>query len=292
MFTAETVWKDRVHKLVPDLKIEQLEINQEGLINDIVIVNRGIVFRFAKSEESARILELEMRTLDLIRPRVSLEVPTPFYEDAGVVAYPFIPGQPLLLENVLDLDSESRQSLAAHIGKFLYELHTVQPSDSMSPLPATRAYVKREDWLEFQKRFQAKAYPLLQQHQVHWIERLFDQALENPEFFNYAPALIHGDFAPYHILYSPQENRVSGVIDFGMAGVGDPAADFGILISIYGEHFILEMQRAYPGLESCMSRARFYAQSIELEWVLRGLESGETFWFGAHLGGARDIRQQ
>ncbi|MFZ4658307.1 MAG: hypothetical protein ACOYNY_14925 [Caldilineaceae bacterium] len=32
-----------------------------------------------------------------------------------------------------------------------------------------------------------------------------------------------------------------------------------------------------------------YAQSIELQWVLLGLETGKSFWFTAHIGGARDV---
>jgi aminoglycoside 2''-phosphotransferase len=151
--------------------------------------------------------------------------------------------------------------------------------------------VTRQDWVDFKGQFQEKAYPLLQSHQVHWLERFFASALDNSQFFNYTPTLIHGDLAPYHVLWSPAEKCLKGVIDFGMAGLGDPASDFGILISIYGEHFVVSMGAAYPGLEQLLQRARFYAQSIELEWVYRGLESGEKFWFTAHLGGARDIHQ-
>jgi hypothetical protein len=71
--------------------------------------------------------------------------------------------------------------------------------------------------------------------------------------------------------------------------VGDPALDLGNLITTFGERFVAKMAVAYPGLEQFLPRARFYAQSIELGWVLNGLESGETFWFTAHLGGARDL---
>ena len=49
------------------------------------------------------------------------------------------------------------------------------------------------------------------------------------------------------------------------------------------------MKTSYPNLEVFLPRARFYAQSIELQWVLLGIETGETFWFTAHLGGARDV---
>lgn len=50
------------------------------------------------------------------------------------------------------------------------------------------------------------------------------------------------------------------------------------------------VQALMPGLEIVLlPRACFYAQAIELSWCLLGLETGEAFWFTAHLGGARDI---
>jgi aminoglycoside 2''-phosphotransferase len=79
------------------------------------------------------------------------------------------------------------------------------------------------------------------------------------------------------------------VIDFGVAGIGDPALDVGSLITAYGERFVAKMIKTYPDLGKQTSRARFYAQAIELEWVLLGLETGEMFWFTAHLGEARDV---
>ena len=286
-----TTWTKQVQAVMPDLKIEHLELNQEGLINDVVIANHSLVFRFSKSEEYAAILDHEARILELLGPRLSLAVPVPSYQGNGVMVYPLLEGQPLLFEDVLDMDAQSRQDLAAQLGEFLYGLHTISTSGLSASLPQTRAWVLRQDWVDFKAQFQEKAYPLLQSHQIHWIERFFAAALDDPQFFSYTPAIIHGDLAPYHVLWSPAEKRLRGVIDFGMAGLGDPASDFGILISIYGESFVSLMGTAYPGLEQLMPRARFYAQTIELEWVYRGLDSGEKFWFTAHLGGARDIRQ-
>jgi aminoglycoside 2''-phosphotransferase len=135
-----------------------------------------------------------------------------------------------------------------------------------------------------------KVYPLLLPYQVNWADALFARALEDTAFFGYEPALIHGDLAPYHLLFDPAKGELSGVLDFGVAGLGDAALDIGGLISIYGESLVAHMQRSYPGLQTFLPRARFYAQSIELQWVLLGLETGESFWFTAHLAGARDIR--
>ena len=85
------------------------------------------------------------------------------------------------------------------------------------------------------------------------------------------------------------KHKITGLIDFGVAGIGDPASDLGSLISSYGESFVTEIQATYPHLDTLLPRARFYAQSIELQWVLLGIETGEAFWFTAHVGGARDI---
>jgi aminoglycoside 2''-phosphotransferase len=66
MSNTETMWVDRIHALMPDLRIERLEVNQEGLVNDVVIVNQELVFRFAKTASHAKILELEERILNLL----------------------------------------------------------------------------------------------------------------------------------------------------------------------------------------------------------------------------------
>ena len=279
----------RVQAIMPDLEIEQFVRDQEGLINDVLIVNKKLVFRFAKTEKYARILDIEMKILDLIRPRIGISVPTPVYRSSDCVVYPLLGGQPLSRKLVLGYDDNTQNYIAGQLGRFLFKLHTTKISQVDWELPSTRAPVKRQNWLDIQQRVKDKIYPLLQQYQVQWAEDLFNGVLENPESAEYKPALIHGDLASYHILFDPQGGKINGVIDFGMAGMGDAASDIGNLISIYGESFVHKMGEAYPNLETYLPRARFYAQLLELEWVLLGLETGETFWFTAHLGGARDI---
>ena len=62
-----------------------------------------------------------------------------------------------------------------------------------------------------------------------------------------------------------------------------------IMPGLLVESFVRRMRQTYPQMDKYLPRARFYAQLLELEWVLRGLESGDTFWFTGHLGNARDI---
>ena len=282
--------RQRVQAIMPELEIQHFEINQEGLINDVAIVNKKLVFRFAKTEQYAKILDDEMKILDMIRSRIGMEVPTPIYRSQESVVYPFLEGQPFLRETLLKLESDVQARTADQLGKFLYALHTTENSEVDWDIPPTLAPVTRDKWVDIRQRVKDKIYPLLLKHQIQWAENLFDGILSNPESFNYRPALIHGDLAPYHILFDQNNHKITGVIDFGVAGVGDPASDIGSLITAYGESFVIRMRTSYPNLEVHLPRARFYAQSIELQWVLLGIETRETFWFTAHLGGARDVR--
>ncbi len=68
--------------------------------------------------------------------------------------------------------------------------------------------------------------------------------------FDYEPQLVHGDLAPYHILADKPAARLSGVIDFGVAGLGDPATDLGCLLQAYGESFVRRMRPAYPEMDA------------------------------------------
>jgi aminoglycoside 2''-phosphotransferase len=118
---------------------------------------------------------------------------------------------------------------------------------------------------------------------------VFDSVLGDPRQLEDAPRVVHGDLWPEHVLFDQAAGCLSGIIDFGQAGLGDPAGDLGNLLQVYGETFVRRMLPAYPEAARLLPRARCYSHARELEWVLRGLKSGQSFWFGAHLGNARDL---
>lgn len=286
-------WRQRVQTVVdramPDLDVEQIEVNQDGLINDVAIVNKELVFRFAKNERHAKILENEVRILDLVRQRVEVPLPAPVHLETGCMVYPYLEGQPTLRETVMKLEEGARTEIAAELGAFLHALHTTPISEPYHEVLPTIAPATRERLVNMRDRVREKVYPLLLPHQVQWAEQLYASLLDDEQSIDYEPVLIHGDLAPYHILYNEESRRLAGVIDFGVAGIGDAAQDFGSLLSAYGESFVTQMGGAYANLEELLPRARSRAQVVELEWVLNGIETGETFWFTAHLGGARDM---
>jgi aminoglycoside 2''-phosphotransferase len=213
-------------------------------------------------------------------------VPRPFFTSPEIIAYPLITGDPLTKSLLDALDSTTRQAAAGELGRFLHQLHSLPIA---SGLPATRTPVTLSAWQNLEERIRMKVYPLMLPHQRRWAEALFAPVFSDENFFSYSPCLVHGDLAPYHILFDTQAGSVAGVIDFGVAGVGDPATDLAALLQAYGEAFLRGVLQTYPAGHTHLKRARFYAQAIEFQWILLGLESGEKFWFTAHLGGARDI---
>lgn len=79
------------------------------------------------------------------------------------------------------------------------------------------------------------------------------------------------------------------MIDFGSSGLGNPAVDIATVIHTYGESFLSRFENVYPELSSYLKRARFYAETFELQWALSGINSKDITWFLGHLGSAKDI---
>ena len=110
-----------------------------------------------------------------------------------------------------------------------------------------------------------------------WVRRHFAPLLANHAFMDHEPLFMIGDLATYHLLFSRETNMLNGVIDLGAAGIGNPADDFSLIINQYGESFLRRMNRTYSEIRKHIGRARFWAGTLELQWVLqgsRGVEMG------------------
>ena len=277
------IYLRHIHEICPDLSIETIVLNNDGLVNDVVIVNDRLIFRFAKGDYGRQALANETRILSLIRPHITLARPDPFHVSEDMMAYPLLPGEALTRQVVEALTEPDQQAIADQLATFLRQLHAV-PCDAT--IPATVAPCRYADQLDIYHRVKKTVYPLLQKHQIAWAEALYASVLDDPTTFDYMPQLIHGDLACYHMLFDSPSKRLTGMIDFGVAGLGDPALDIGCLLQYYGMDFVNRLYGAYPEAQALAKRAHFYAQVSGLAWALNGLESGEPFWFVAHIGAA------
>ncbi|MNP74250.1 hypothetical protein D3C76_1710970 [compost metagenome] len=86
-----------------------------------------------------------------------------------------------------------------------------------------------------------------------------------------------------------ESNRVIGIIDFGVAGLGDPAHDVSVVLDTLGEGFIKKISKYYHGIESFIDRSRFYANVSSVRWALIGFENNDVSWHLNHFFTAKEI---
>lgn len=77
------------------------------------------------------------------------------------------------------------------------------------------------------------------------------------------PALVHGDFGLHNVLWT--QDRISGVIDFDHAAVGDPAMDVAPLVGQFGA---VKLAQIYD--REMLYRAKSHRASLPLQVAAAG----------------------
>ncbi len=286
--SALSTYQDRIHQIAPELSIDSISLNNDGLLNDVVIVNDELVFRFPKSDYAKNHLRNEARILRLLQNYISLPIPNPLYETDDCIAYQLIRGKTLRRDILMKFSDADIQAIADQLAQFLRELHHV-PSQGLE-IPLADALMKYEGWVNVYARIREKVLPLLMPHLRDWLTEHFENHLADPHNFEYELRVVDTDIPPYHILHDNYAKRISGIIDFGCAGLGDPAIDFGVIMYNYGESFLDRFYRVYPETQMYLRRARFYAGAHEARWLLTGIERNDLSWFAVHIGSAKDSK--
>jgi aminoglycoside 2''-phosphotransferase len=117
--------------LLLHVAIKSISLNCEGLVNDVVIVNRELIFRFPKVEHGFKHLKNEARILRFLTNYITLEIPSLLYESSDVLGYRMIPEEALRRDLVLRLSEDDQQAVADQLAQFLKELHGV-PIDELA----------------------------------------------------------------------------------------------------------------------------------------------------------------
>src|SRR3954462_8055390 len=119
------LYEQRIRELCPELTIESISLNREGLLNDVVVVNGELVFRFAKGGFGHKDLLEEANVLHLLQKHITLQIPTTFYESQEVLAYRLIPGETLRRDMLLRLAEDDQQAVADQLAQFFKVLHGI-----------------------------------------------------------------------------------------------------------------------------------------------------------------------
>jgi aminoglycoside 2''-phosphotransferase len=274
----------RIREVYPDVAVASGDLRlTRGQFNDVLFVEGTLVFRFPRSARAAAVLQAETALLRALQGRLPLAIPDPTHvgidrqSQLAFMGYRLIPGVPLEPEALAAIDDEAtRGRLAVQLADFLRALHSV-PVDELEV--ALSVNDDRHAWERLYHRLQTEVFGFMRRDAREAVAQRFEAFLAQPSHFAYDPVLRHGDFGGSNILYDAAR-AISGVIDFGAAGVGDPAVDLAAL-SWYGEGFLAQFFTAYPELAapSIQERARFYRSTHALQQALWALETGDEAEF-------------
>lgn len=285
-----SLYLEKIRAVYPNISFDRLDFNQDGMVNDVIVVNHEIVCRFAKHDWAKQVLAHEARVLEVVRKYVDLQVPCFEHLEEGFVTYRYIKGEPLSRNTLLKLSQAPQNRVISQLAIFHQQLHSI-PNQVLIDAGISDSDTKRSrsDWLQLYEEVQEILFPHLWRHQKTWVHELFTPVVTGELDLNYTPVLIDGDKAVYHILFDNETERISGLIDFGTAGLGDPACDIAVQLGNYGESIVSKMQSNYLMLKNVIERARFWAGTFELQWALTGLKYKDTSLSLAHIGLARDV---
>lgn len=260
--------------MFPELNVRQVSILGEGWDSFTFLVNDAIVFRIPKRPVVARQMENEIRILNAIRSYITASVPNIKWIGAAhgdfpvsAVGYRRIDG--ISFSDVMS--GKERAPFLPLIEQFLSELHAVPAFVLKSAeIPWFRwtgdeSFDGPDCWevglREFTNRIQESVIPLLSHPARENVVREIEAFLGDEQHFDIKPVLLHGDFAPEHILVDADAGEV-GIIDFGDCGYGDPAYDVWADLTSY-----------YQGVvdETFADRQGFYRRLAPFHGVLCGL---------------------
>jgi aminoglycoside phosphotransferase (APT) family kinase protein len=255
-------------------------------------VNGEWVFRFPKSDEVARQLEIEARLLPVLGEQ--LRVAIPLFRFHGhpspgfgrpFAGYRRLPGEPAIR---LDAPAAAMDRLVAPLAAFLSALHAF-PLDA-----ALRAGVPVQRLDEVLAEIRADAVSDLARvveaepsAPIDDWRRFIDAGADAPT--RSPGALVHNDFAAEHVLLDRDTQAITGVIDWSDAAISDPVVDFAGLCHWGGVPFARAVLEAYDGgLDaSALPVARYLAACRGAMDVAFGLEHGRREYVTAGLTALR-----
>ncbi|MEL3972918.1 aminoglycoside phosphotransferase family protein [Rossellomorea oryzaecorticis] len=278
-----------IKEKVPHLDIKQYHQNKQGQNNDVLIVNNEWVFRFPKYRAGIEQLKKETAILDYVSSKLSLLVPQPCYqfflpEEPGKVftGYRILPGNPLWKKDMSCLDTNQIQKAAEVLAVFLKELHSLPLDSELSSIQRSESTCFKE-MRDLYERLKTKIYPFMKQESIEEVDNRFTDFFHSCETVE--PCIIHGDFGCSNILWD--KGTVSGIIDFGGAGISDPAYDVAGLLASYGEQFFRMMIPHYPEIMTFQDRVYFYQSTFALQEALFGIENDDREAFENGISGYR-----
>ena len=211
--------------------------------------------RLPSAEGYAPQVEKEQRWLPELSPRLPLPIPVPLAQGVPSAEYPWpwsVYGW-LEGENAAHVHIADLPQLAADLGQFLSVLHTLE--DEGGPAPGPDNFFRGGPLKVYDAETRQALAQLRGEVNNTAAEQVWKAALSAT--WTAPPVWFHGDVSAGNLL--TQRGRLSAVIDFGCAGVGDPACDLTIAWTLFSGKSRDTFKASLPADADTWARARGWA---------------------------------
>lgn len=219
---------------------EDARFDQSGL--DFVAVHardeKGVpwIVRSPRRWSVVQAARLEARVVALLHSRLPVAVPEWRSSTDQVIAYPRLDGMPAvamdpekgIVWNRVDPSSPS----TVFIDSFARAVAALQSVDAQAIEAAGIPRKSIADIRETHAKAMDIARPLLSPPETVWTR--WHAWLDNDAVWPQHLALVHGDLHAGHLLLD-EDGRVTGILDWTEAHVGDPATDFAMFYGAFGK---------------------------------------------------------
>jgi aminoglycoside phosphotransferase (APT) family kinase protein len=213
-------------------------VSSAGTDNALYRLGDDMVVRFPRIAEAAAQVDKEQRWLPTLAPGLPLDVPVPLAEGEPGHGYPWrwsicpwLEGQDATVAPVAD-----PREAAVTLGSFVTALQSIDASGG--PAPGQHNSFRGEPLAARDPETRAAIAELHALVDADAATAVWEAALETPVWEGRS-VWLHGDLLATNILV--RSGRLSGVIDFGCLGVGDPACD----VMVAWTYFLPDTRRVF-----------------------------------------------
>jgi aminoglycoside phosphotransferase (APT) family kinase protein len=254
-----------------DLPVERVAI--DGWDNATFRLGDALSVRLPSADRYVAQVDKEHRWLPVLARHLPLPIPEPVALGQPSARFPrpwsiyrWIEGGPAGLEPIADLTR-----FAADLAEFLGALYVVDANDG--PSPGWHNFFRGGSlgtWT-FDKDTRRSIELLADEIDAEAATEAWEAALGSA--WDRPPVWVHGDVVASNLLVV--DGTLRAVIDFGCAGVGDPACDLVMMWNFFTGDSRDEFRRGLPFDDATWARARGWALWKALRTMAREHERGE-----------------
>ncbi|HEV7694435.1 MAG TPA: aminoglycoside phosphotransferase family protein [Hyphomonadaceae bacterium] len=233
-----------------------------GTDNAVFRLGADMAVRLPRRPSAAEQVEKEQRFLPGLQRSLPLAIPAPIAAGRPGEGYPWSWSICGWIEGEAAFAAPFDEIAAARdLAPFIGALHRIDAAGG--PAPGPHNFFRGVPLAQRDRSTRAAIVKLVDMFEADELTVTWEQALHTPAWSG-PPKWIHGDLHPGNILV--QDRRISGVIDFGGLGVGDPACDLMAAWTVLGAEGRAAFRDALNVIEAAdddaWSRGRCWALSF------------------------------